>query len=44
LAVPLWEAQEQFEPFGAALMPILSAAGADPGKPMLAPLHTVIVG
>lgn len=38
----VWEAQEQLKPFGATLMPVLSAAGVDPGKPMVAALHNVI--
>lgn len=40
----VWEEQEQLDAFGLTLMPILSAAGADPGEPMVAPLHNVIVG
>src|SRR6476619_92427 len=40
----VWESQEAFEAFGATLLPILSAAGVDPGQPMIAEIHKVIRG
>jgi hypothetical protein len=40
----VWESQEAFEAFGATLMPILAGLGADPGQPMVTPVHNVIRG
>ena len=40
----LGEYEEAFEAFGATLLPILSAAGVDPGQPMIAEVHNVILG
>jgi hypothetical protein len=40
----VWESQEAFEAFGATLLPILSAAGVDPGAPMITEAHNVIPG
>jgi hypothetical protein len=40
----VWESQETFEAFGAALMPILAAEGVDPGAPMVTPIHNIIIG
>jgi hypothetical protein len=40
----IWESQEAFEAFGATLLPIMSELGADPGEPMVAPVHSVIPG
>jgi hypothetical protein len=40
----VWESQESFEAFGATLVPIMSDLGADPGQPMVAPIHNIIVG
>ena len=40
----IWESQEEFEAFGATLMPILTELGVDPGQPMVAPVHNVIEG
>jgi len=40
----VWDSQEEFEAFGAALMPILTGLGVDPGQPMVAPVHNVIEG
>lgn len=40
----VWDSQEAFDAFGATLMPILGAAGIDPGQPMISPVHNVIVG
>jgi hypothetical protein len=40
----IWESQEQFEAFGAALVPILSELGVDPGQPSVSPVHNAIHG
>lgn len=40
----VWESQEQFEAFGATLLPIMAALGAEPGQPMVAQVHNVIKG
>jgi hypothetical protein len=40
----IWESQEEFEAFGATLMPILGELGVDPGTPMVAQVHNVIRG
>ena len=40
----IWESQETFEAFGATLVPIMTAAGVDPGQPMVASVHNVIQG
>ena len=40
----VWESQEAFEAFGATLLPIMAELGADPGQPMVSPVHNVIEG
>jgi len=40
----VWDSQEAFEKFGETLMPILGELGADPGEPMVAEIHNVIIG
>ena len=40
----VWDSQESFEAFGATLLPIMAALGADPGQPMVSPVHNIIVG
>jgi hypothetical protein len=40
----VWDSQETFDAFGETLMPILAAAGIDPGEPMISPVHNIIVG
>jgi len=40
----VWESQESFEAFGATLLPIMAAVGADPGQPMVSPVHNIIEG
>lgn len=40
----IWESQEAFEAFGATLLPIMGAAGIDPGQPMVAQVHNTIEG
>jgi len=38
----IWESQEDFDKFGATLMPILQEAGIDMGEPMVEPVHNII--
>jgi hypothetical protein len=38
----IWESQEALEAFGATLLPILAAAGVNPGEPMISEVHNVI--
>jgi len=40
----VWESQEQFERFGAVLMPILQQVGVDPGTPEVHGVHNMIAG
>jgi hypothetical protein len=40
----VWESQEAFEAFGATLLPIMAELGADPGQPMVMPVHNIIKG
>ena len=40
----VWESQESFEAFGATLVPIMTELGADPGTPMISPIHNIIKG
>jgi hypothetical protein len=40
----VWESQESFEAFGATLVPIMTELGADPGNPMVSPVHNIIKG
>jgi hypothetical protein len=40
----VWESQESFEAFGATLLPIMAAAGVEPGQPMVAPVRNMIKG
>jgi hypothetical protein len=40
----VWESQESFEAFGATLVPIMAELGADPGQPMISPVHNIIKG
>src|SRR5262245_7074610 len=45
-AVPIfdvWDSQAQFDKFGATLVPILHGLGIDPGQPMVAEVHNVLV-
>jgi hypothetical protein len=35
----VWETPEDFEAFGAVLMPILGEVGVDPGEPAVMPVH-----
>ena len=40
----VWESQEQFDAFGATLIPILTGLGVEPAPPMVARVHNVIEG
>jgi hypothetical protein len=40
----VWESMEQFEAFGASLLPIMSDLGADPGQPQIMQVHNRIDG
>ncbi len=39
-----WDSMEDFEAFGATLMPILLGLGVEPGDPVVSPVHNIIVG
>ena len=40
----IWESREDFERFGAVLMPILQDVGVDPGTPDWIEVHNIIRG
>ena len=40
----IWETREDFERFGAILMPILQAVGVDPGAPDFIEVYNIIPG
>ena len=40
----VWDSQESFEAFGKTLLPIMAELGADPGQPMVSPVHNIIEG
>jgi hypothetical protein len=40
----IWESQEEFDAFGATLVPILTEAGVTLSEPMVATVHNVIKG
>ncbi len=40
----VWESMEQFEAFGATLVPILTELGVEPDRPMPASVRNVIAG
>jgi hypothetical protein len=40
----IWNSQEEFEAFGATLIPILTDIGVTLGEPMAANIHNVIKG
>ena len=39
----VWTSQAAFEKFGRTLMPIMQQIGADPGQPVVMPIHNVMV-
>jgi hypothetical protein len=40
----VWDSVEDFQAFGATLLPILSGFGIDPGTPAIFPAHNTIIG
>jgi hypothetical protein len=40
----VWDSEESLAAFGKTLIPILTAAGIDPGEPMISPIHNIIIG
>ena len=40
----VWDSVEDFEAFGAALMPIMQGFGLDPGQPEIQEVHNIIIG
>jgi hypothetical protein len=40
----IWDSQEDFDAFGAVLMPILGALGVELDAPMIATVHNIIKG
>jgi hypothetical protein len=38
----VWDSQEDFDAFGATLMPILAELGVDPGQPDVMPVHNTV--
>ena len=38
----VWDSAEDFETFGATLMPILASLAIDVGEPMIMPVHNVV--
>ena len=40
----IWESQQDFDRFGATLMPILQQVGVDPGEPMVEQVRNIIPG
>ncbi len=38
----VWDSQEQFDAFGARLMPILAELGINPGEPEVFEVHNII--
>ncbi len=39
----IWDSAEDMQAFGPTLMPILAAAGINPGEPSVEPVHNAIV-
>jgi hypothetical protein len=42
--IDVYDTPENFEAFGAVLMPILAEVGVDPGEPVVSPVHNTIDG
>ena len=40
----VWDSEESFQAFGETLLPIMAELGADPGQPMVSPVHNIIKG
>ena len=40
----VWDTQENFDRFGATMMPIVKGVGVDPGTPHVMPIHNIVIG
>lgn len=40
----VWQSQQDFDKFGATMMPIAQEMGADPGQAVIEPVHNLIPG
>ena len=40
----VWDNMEDFQAFGATLVPIMQSLGVDPGQPDLKEVHNIIIG
>ena len=40
----VWDNMEDFQAFGAILVPIMHSIGADPGQPEIKEVHNIIIG
>ena len=40
----IWESQQDFDTFGATLMPIIQQVGVDTAQPVVEPVHSVTPG
>ena len=40
----IYDSPESLQKFGETLMPILAAAGVDPGQPQILPVHNIVKG
>jgi hypothetical protein len=40
----VWDSEEDFQVFGATLMPIMQSLGVDPGQPDVQQVHNIIIG
>jgi hypothetical protein len=40
----VWDSMEEFQAFGAALLPIMHSLGTDPGQPEIQYVHNIIIG
>lgn len=38
----VWDSEEEFQKFGAALMPVLAEVGVDAGEPAVMPIHKIV--
>ena len=40
----VWDNMDNFQAFGATLVPIMTALGVDPGQPDIQEVHNIIIG
>jgi len=40
----VWDSMEEFEAFGATMVPIMHSVGADPGQPEFVEVQNIIIG